>query len=389
MTHIGIVSTYPPTQCGLATFSSALLKHLGSAHGLRDVVDVVSVVSAVDAYQAGAPAEVAYQWTKGDPAQTWGAARRLDDVDVVLLQHEFGIFGGPDGRDVLDLVRHLTVPLVVVLHTVLVEPTASQRAIVEELVHRAGAVVTMTETARDRLVANYLVEPARVHVIPHGAPDNRPKGDLRGADASALPPALARGRTVLTWGLIGPGKGIEWGIEAMAHLRDLDPAVSYHVVGETHPKVVERMGEAYRHGLVARAQELGVADRVHFVDRYMREHELRELVRRADVVLLPYDSRDQVTSGVLVEAVTSVLPVVSTDFPHARELLSSGAGLLVPAQDPVAIADALRRVFTEPGVYDRLSAEAGRIAPTQLWPAVAGRYRDLADAVTGRRAIAS
>ncbi|MEP6630516.1 MAG: glycosyltransferase [Lapillicoccus sp.] len=383
MTHFGIVSTYPPTQCGLATFSASLLEHL------RSPLDRVDVVSSVDAYQPDAPPEVVYQWTKGSPAQTAEAAQVLDGMDVVLLQHEFGIFGGTDGRDVLDLVRLLSVPVVVVLHTVLVEPSASQRAIVEELVAHAGAVVTMTETGRERLLAHYAVDPSRLQVIPHGAPDNRPRGDLRDVGAGSLPAALGRGRTVLTWGLIGPGKGIEWGIEAMAGLRDLDPPVSYHVVGETHPKVVERMGEQYRLGLTDRARDLGVSDRVAFVDRYMGTEELQELVRRADVVLLPYDSRDQVTSGVLVEAVTSLTPVVSTDFPHARELLTSGAGLLVPPHDPAAIADALRRVFTEPGLYEQLATEAARIAPSQLWPAVADRFRDTADTVLERRAIAS
>ncbi len=383
MTHFGIVSTYPPTQCGLATFSASLLRHL------RSPVDRVDVVSSVDAYQPDAPAEVVYQWTKGSSAQTAEAAQVLNRMDVVVLQHEFGIFGGADGRDVLQLVRALTVPVVVVLHTVLVEPSPSQRAIVEELAARAGAVVTMTRTGQDRLVAHYDVDPTRLRVIPHGAPDNRPRGDLRDAGAGSLPAALGRGRTVLTWGLIGPGKGIEWGIDAMAQLRDLDPPVSYHVVGETHPKVVEWMGEQYRESLVARAADQGVPDRVRFVDRYMGTEQLQELVRRADVVLLPYDSRDQVTSGVLVEAVTSLKPVVSTDFPHARELLSSGAGLLVPPHDPTAIADALRRVFTEPGLYESLTAEAGRIAPTQLWPAVAGAYRDTAHTVLGRRALAS
>ena len=383
MTHFGIVGTYPPTQCGLATFSAALLAHL------RSPLDRVEVVSPVDAYQPDAPPEVAYQWTKGSSVQTYEAARVLDDLDVVVLQHEFGIFGGRDGRDVLELVHACTVPMIVVLHTVLVEPTPSQRNIIEQLVERADAVVTMTRTAQERLVDSYVVDPSRVHVIPHGAPDNRPRGDLRHVGAGALPAALGRGRSVLTWGLIGPGKGIEWGIEAIAQLRDLEPDVHYYVVGETHPKVVERMGERYREGLVARAEAFGVADRVHFVDRYTPTSELHELVRRADVVLLPYDSRDQVTSGVLVEAVTSVKPVVSTDFPHARELLTSGAGLLVPPHDPGAIAAALRRVFTDQDLFDDLTAEAARIAPTQLWPAVADRFRKTAGTVLGRRALAS
>lgn len=373
MTRFGNVSTYPPTQCGLATFSAALLEALHTA------ADPVEVVSVVDTPQDDVPDEVTFQWVKGDPAETERAARHLDNVDVALIQHEFGIFGGPDGADVLDLVRALRVPYLVVLHTVLVHPSANQRAIIEELVERACVVVVMTRTAKDRLVANYAADGSKVSVIPHGAPDVRPDGQSHREQAlAALSVTPGPGRSVLTWGLIGEGKGIEWGIEALTQLADLTPEVTYYVVGETHPKVVERVGERYRNGLIERAERLGVADRVRFVDRYLANEELDELVRWADVILLPYDSREQVTSGVLVEAVTAERPVVSTDFPHAHELLSSGAGLLVPQGDPDAIAAALRRVFTEPGLVESMTAEAERLAPTLLWPAVADSYRALA-----------
>lgn len=375
MTRFGIVSTYPPTQCGLATFSEALLTALNAQ---TDPVEVVSVVDT----RHEAPAEVSFQWVKGDPAATEQAARHLDDVDVVLIQHEFGIFSGQDGIDVLDLIRSLEVPFIVVLHTVLVEPSAAQRAIVEELAQRARAVVVMTRTAQERLTANYDVAAGKVSVIPHGAPDNRPDGQShRQAALAALSATPGPGRSVLTWGLIGEGKGIEWGIEALARLADLNPRVTYYIVGETHPKVVERVGERYRHELIARAERFGVADRVRFVDRYLANEELDELVRWADVVLLPYDSRDQVTSGVLVEAVTAIRPIVSTDFPHARELLATGAGLLVPPRDPGAIGAALRRVFTEPGLVEAMTAESSRLAPTLLWPAVADAYRAIAAGV--------
>jgi glycosyltransferase involved in cell wall biosynthesis len=164
----------------------------------------------------------------------------------------------------------------------------------------------------------------------------------------------------------------------MAQLRDIRPAPRYHIVGETHPKVLEREGETYRRGLEARARDLGVDDVVTFDARYLPTRELGRLVQEADVILLPYDSREQVTSGVLVEAVTAGKPVISTGFPHAVELLSSGAGLLVERQNPDAIGAALRRVFTEPGLADALAAEADRLSPALLWSAVAQQYRDLA-----------
>ena len=365
-TSYGVLSTYPPTQCGLATFSSALVESLQSP---RDVVGVVDIVDV-----AGAPRrpEVRHQWVRGQEGGAEATAARLNGYDVVIVQHEYGIFGGPDGQDVLDVVRAVTRPVIVVLHTVLVTPSLRQKAILDELVMLSDAVVTMTLTAKDRLVRNYSVARGKVRVIPHGAVDTRPEGQAAaGRDENAAP-------IVLTWGLLGEGKGIEWGISAMAQLRDLHPAPRYHVVGETHPKVLERDGEVYRRGLEARARDLGVDDAVRFDARYLETSKLSRLVQEADVILLPYDSREQVTSGVLVEAVTAGKPVVSTGFPHAVELLSSGAGLLVERQNPDAIAAALRRVLTEPGLADDLAAEADRLSPQLLWSAVAQQYRDLA-----------
>ncbi len=297
-----------------------------------------------------------------------------------MVQHEYGIFGGADGRDVLELVDALTVPLVVVTHTVLLEPTAAQRDILLSLLESAAHVVTMTRTARDRLVLRYGADPDSVSVVPHGAADHRDIGPVvRAARPSPRRP------TILTWGLLGPGKGIEWAIDAMLLLRDLDPR--YVVLGRTHPKVLETVGDGYRQGLVRRAAERGVCDLVDFDDSYLDVPDLARRVAAADVVLLPYDSVEQVTSGVLIEAVCAGRPVVSTGFPHAVELLGDGTGLVVPREDPGAIAVALRRVLTEPGLAQTLTARAERRAPELVWSAVAERYRDIARAVrtTGTR----
>ncbi len=397
-TSYGILSTYPPTQCGLATFSSALVESLRSPVDTVGVVDIVdSADSADSAGSAGsadrfdrfatadAPraAEVCHQWVRGHEGGAEAAAARLNGFDVVVVQHEYGIFGGPDGMDVLDVVRAVTRPVIVVLHTVLVTPTLRQKAILDELVLLSDIVVTMTQTAKERLIHHYSVSCTKVRVVPHGAVDGRVGGQAtaRLVGGQTAPRAAGQGPIVLTWGLLGEGKGIEWGIAAMAQLRGIHPAPRYHVVGQTHPKVIERDGEAYRRALEARARDLGVDDVVTFDARYLETRELARLVQEADVILLPYDSREQVTSGVLVEAVTAGKPVVSTGFPHAVELLSSGAGLLVERQNPEAIAAALRRVLTEPGLAAALAAEADRLSPSLLWSAVAGQYRDLASLV--------
>jgi glycosyltransferase involved in cell wall biosynthesis len=367
------LSTYPPTQCGLATFSSALVE------SLRSPQDDVGVVSVVDLPESAARPEVDHQWVRGEIGGWAATAAALNSYDVAIIQHEYGIFGGRDGAEVLAVARALHVPTIVVLHTVLVTPTARQRAILEELTRICTTVITMTQTARQRLIEHYVVDPTMIRVIPHGAVDNRSGAQHR----SAAP-------LILTWGLLGQGKGIEWAIEAMAHLGDVHPAPRYCVVGETHPRVVEQYGERYRESLVTRAHRLGVAHAVRFDARYLDRAELHRLVRLADVVLLPYDSQEQVTSGVLIEAITAGKPVVSTGFPHARELLSSGAGLIVDRQDPIGIAAALRRVLTEPGLAAGMAAEASRIAPQLLWPAVADQYREVAaDALRPEAALAT
>jgi glycosyltransferase involved in cell wall biosynthesis len=184
--------------------------------------------------------------------------------------------------------------------------------------------------------------------------------------------------TVLTWGLLGPGKGIEWGIGAMELLRDLQPMPRYKVAGQTHPKVLLHEGEAYRDRLREQVRQAEMGSWITFDGHYRNTRALAALVRSADVVLLPYDSTEQVTSGVLIEAVAAGKPVVATPFPHARELLSGGAGLLVPHRDPAAIAAALRSVITCRDVMTRMAAAATATAPQVLWPAIADRYRELA-----------
>jgi glycosyltransferase involved in cell wall biosynthesis len=268
---------------------------------------------------------------------------------------------------VLPLLRRLTTPSIVVLHTVLSNPTAEQKSLLEQIVAAADAVVTMTDTAHDRLLLGYRVDARKVGVIPHGATD-RP-GPV---------PARQSGSHLLTWGLLGPGKGIEWVLRALTELRDLDPAPSYTVAGRTHPKVLARDGEAYRTQLYQLGARLGVAPLVNYRSGYQDPADLDRLIRSADVVVLPYDSREQVTSGVLTEAVAAGIPVVATPFPHAVEVLASGPGLLVPHGDPAALAIAVRRILTEPGLSACLTTRTGPLAADVRWPAVAARYDELA-----------
>lgn len=363
--RFGFVSTYPPTQCGLATFTASLASALATGGD-----DVAHVVRLLEHPQAPAGPEVVADVVAGEPATLARALPRLNACDAVIVQHEFGIFGGPDGDEVLGLLAGLTVPTVVVLHTVLTDPSAHQRQVLEAVLDAAGAIVTMTDTARDRLLAGYRVVPERVLVIAHGAPDLL---------SAAAPDVGHRGPpTVLTWGLLGPGKGIEWAVAALPALRGLRPRPRYLVTGQTHPKVIEHQGEAYREGILRRAAELGVADMVHLDARYLDGPGLAAVVASADVVLLPYDSTEQVTSGVLIEAVAAGKPVVATRFPHAVELLAAGAGVLVPHRDPQAIAAALRLVLTDHAAATAMARSAAAAAPGLRWSTVADEYRRVA-----------
>lgn len=373
----GFLSTYVPTECGLATFTAALASELNDG----TLPGQVGVVRVVDSPRRSSSGDVVHHLVTSSPGGEAEAAAVLDGFDVVVVQHEYGIYGGPDGDQVLSVLDALSVPVIVVLHTVLVDPTPHQRDVLERVLALADTVVTMTPTARRRLLDGYPVDPSRVVLIPHGAPDNRLPDSVRPSVYGAAP-------TILTWGLLGPGKGIEWVVDALADLRDLDPQPRYLVLGETHPKVVEREGEAYRHALRARAVRRGVGHLLEFDDRYLSTTALLRRVAEADVVILPYDSREQVTSGVLVEALASGKPVVATGFPHAVELLGGGTGLLVPHGDSAAMAAALRRILTEPGLARRLGVQAGAEASELLWPAVADRYRAIAEGLVAARDVA-
>jgi glycosyltransferase involved in cell wall biosynthesis len=312
----------------------------------------------------------------------WSAAvDALNRVDVAIVQHEYGIHGGPDGDDVIDILEGLVVPSVVVAHTVLRRPTAHQRSVLERVCGAADAVVVMTEHARRRLIADFDVDAAYVTVIPHGA--TTPSSD-DGRLAGRRPGDPLR---LLTWGLLGPGKGIEWAIDAMAMLHDARPRPTYLVAGATHPKVRARDGEAYRTMLMGRSWRNGAAAAVSFDDAYRDLPSLTGLIGAADLVILPYDSEDQVTSGVLVDAVASGRPVIATAFPHAVELLGGGAGVVVPQRDAGAIADVVRSVVEHPEQLAQMAAECRRLAPELSWPAVARRYDELAGSLPVGAAI--
>lgn len=361
-----MISTYPPTQCGIATFAAAL------SGGLYEYGDDVGIVR-VGADGEPAAKIVVAELSDADGLETVDAADVLNRADVVIVQHEYGIYDGPDGNSIVEVLERIDRPTIVVAHTVLEHPTPHQRSVIEAVVRAADAVVVMTEAGRVRLCSSFDVDSRKISVIPHGA-----------AVSSAVRLEDSKDRPrLLTWGLLGPGKGIEWAIDALATLNDLKPKPIYVVAGNTHPKVHEFEGDVYRDMLMQRAKDRRVD--VVFDPEYRSLASLAQLISEATMVILPYDSPDQVTSGVLVDAIAAGRPVIATAFPHAIELLSSGAGIVVPRRDPEALADAIRKVLTTPGLVTAMASEARRLAPELAWPHIASRYAALGEELLNNR----
>ncbi len=359
-----MISTYPPTYCGIATFAAALR---GGLVSLGDAVDVVRVGAV-----AGDPTtDIAAELFSSPGVLSEAALDVFRRADLVLVQHEYGIYDGRDGESIVQALEAIDCPSIVVAHTVLERPTDHQRIVLERIARLADALVVMTNAGRSRLRDGFDIEPAKISVISHGAAVS---SVIRSVHTATRP-------RLLTWGLLGPGKGIEWAIDALALLRDLDPMPMYQIAGNTHPKVAELEGNRYRDMLIRRATDRMVSGDVQFDARYRTLPELGKLISDSSIVILPYDSPDQVTSGVLVDAIAAGRPVIATAFPHAVELLSSGAGLVVPRRDPTALAAAIRTVMSSPRLADLMSAEARRLAPSLAWPSIAARYGALGESL--------
>ncbi len=356
----GILSTYSPTVCGLATFSAALAK------GLELAGSDVSVVRVADGSPSASP-RIVGELVGGSAPSIAACADLLSQSDVAVIQHEYGIYGGIDGDDVVEVMRQLTVPSILVAHTVPRNPTPHQKSVLEEVARLADRVVVMSDAASERLLRGFDVDRHKVSTIAHGATIPQGAQSKRGGRP-----------TILTWGLLGPGKGVERVIEAMGSLQELRGRPQYVVAGQTHPKVLAAEGEAYREARIEQARASGLAGSVSFAPEYRSVSSLAVLVQSCAVVVLPYDSTDQVTSGVLVDAVASGRPVVATAFPHAIELLGTGAGIVVDHDDPDAMVSALRRVLSDPRLAGGMAAEGRRLAPTLAWPSIAMSYVALA-----------
>ena len=360
-----IVSTYPPRACGIGTFAADVRATLLGVDGVERV-DFVAVVNEPSRPQRRGLLSTIGQAVRGDYVRTARMLGRLD-IDVVLLQHEYGIFGGLDGEYVLSFAKELAQPLVVTLHTVLSEPTPHQLAVLSELCERAELVIVMTDTAQRLLEGCGACAAEKIRVVPHGAPARLT------ARASVNEPAHRTHEriTVSTFGLISPGKGLETAIAALPAIVERHPELVYVIAGRTHPDVAYREGERYRLMLERRVLELDLGEHVEFDDRFLSIDELSDLLAATDVFVTPYRNREQIASGALTFAIAAGCAVVSTPYWYAQDMLASGAGRLVPFDDAAALAEAVCGYLEDAEALAQARAEARRIGSSLAWPAVA------------------
>lgn len=379
--RVALIGGFRPRKCGIATFTTDIFEQLGQHHP-EIAIDLHVIDSAEDRHDYPEARAVVRSESIEDYRV---AARRIneDGVDAVWLQHEYGIFGGDEGEMVLELVDRVAAPLIVTLHTVLAEPGERQRSIIAHLLRRASRVMVMARHSRDILLDLYDADPARIAVIEHGAPD-RPLGH---GEVFRRRSGLDGRNVLMTFGLLGPGKGLETVIDALPAIVAAHPDTLYRIVGATHPNLVAREGEAYREGLMARAEALGVAGHIQWDNRFLDTGELLEQLEACDIYLTPYPGLQQSTSGTLSYAVALGRAVVSTPYVHARELLADGVGKLIEPRSSAAIAEAVNGLLGDREALAAMQRRAWQRGRETIWPRFAEAGADLVASVVAKRPV--
>ena len=318
------------------------------------------------------PASVAFQ-VRDDAIEDYVRAADFLNAgrfDIACLQHEFGIFGGEAGANILELLPRLTMPIVTTLHTVLAKPTAVQRAVMERIVEGSSKIIVMANKARELLRSVYRVPDEKIEVIAHGIPDF----PFVEPDAAKAKLGFSGRSVILTFGLLSPSKGIEVMIDAMPSILERSPDAVYVVLGATHPNLVRDQGEAYRESLTARVLELGVENNVVFLDQFVDQSTLLEFISMCDVYVTPYLNEAQMTSGTLAYSFGLGKPVVSTPYWHARELLFDGRGVLVSFGDAAGIGSEIAQLLTDDPRRRAMRERAYAASRSMTWERTAERY---------------
>jgi glycosyltransferase involved in cell wall biosynthesis len=367
--HIAIIGNHLPRQCGIATFTTDLCDAITAVYGTAQLL-----VIAVNDGQSSClyPERVRFEITEGDLSSYRAAAEYLNasNVDVVCLQHEYGIFGGKSGSHIIELLKHLKMPVITTLHTVLREPNLDQQVVMRKIAARSERLIVMSQYSSRILQQVFRVPAEKIDLIPHGIPDLPFELPDRYKEAFSC-----QGKSVLlTFGLLSPNKGFESVIQAMPSILASQNNAVYMIAGATHPHVHAREGDRYRLELQALAKKLGVEKQVLFVNRFVTPREMASLVGSADIYITPYCHEAQAVSGTLAYAMGAGKAIISTPYWYAAELLDHGRGVLVPFENPDAIATATIELLTEDETRLAMRKRAYLYARPMIWKRVAQSY---------------
>lgn len=373
--HIALVSTSPPRQCGIATFTSDLARAMQTADPKARLW-----WAAINEKQSVHPYGPQVHWRirQGYPDTYERAAAEINasNVDIVSIQHEFGLYGiwGETFEDHLaPFLETLTRPLVTTLHTTLPDPSPSVREAVRRIGRHSKAIIVMVQRARTILEQEYGIDPARVHVIPHGVPQTEARGRRRMKHQLGL-----QGRSIIsTFGLVSPRKGLEYMVRAMTDVIRTHPDALYLIVGKTHPELVRHEGEAYRTELTALVHAHGLDGHVAFVDEYLSQRDIVDYLLASDIYVTPYLDPNQITSGTLAYALGAGKAIVSTPYLYADEVLAEGRGLLVDYRSERELADAVLRILGDRELKHQLERNAYEYGRQMAWPLIGEQVLEL------------
>jgi len=366
------LGSFPPRECGIATFTKDVVDSFEAVYGIR------SQVIAID--EPGGEgrvydARVLTRIVQDDRASYIhaAAAANAHPAQLINVQHEYGLFGGPDGAWFLDFLEELEKPVVVSLHTVLPEPSDQHRAIARRICERSDTIVVLSQTGKDILVDAYGVDAEKIQVIHHGVPDV----PYLPAETSKIKFGISDRMLISTFGLISRGKGLEYAIEAMRSVVERHPEALYLILGQTHPGVRRHEGESYRESLQEKIASYGLEPNVRLVDKYLDFDELVQYLTATDIYLTPYLNPVQIVSGTLAYAVGCGKAIVSTPYLYARELLANGRGFLVDFRDAASLARQVSTLLDDPWLRHATERRAYRYGREMTWPHVAKQYGKL------------
>jgi polysaccharide biosynthesis protein PslF len=363
------LSTYPPRACGIATFTQDLIHALEKECGCTPGVVAISD----GAYEY--PPEVKMTLDQYDPNSYLEIAQQINvsGAELLMIEHEFGIYGGRCGEYLLKLTKLLEIPYLLTLHTVLPNPKKLQHTILTKLAEGCRKVITMSNTSVQILKDVYGIDPEKIAVIPHGVPE------IAVEDREQLKKEIGvDGRFVVsTFGLLSPGKGLEYGIGAVARVAKKHPEILYLILGQTHPVIKEKYGEQYREKLEEKVKELGIQDNVRFVNRYLTKEEIVLYLDVSDVYMTPYLGKDQAVSGTLAYAAGYGRVIISTPYPYAKEMLADGRGLLAKFRSTVSLEKCILQVMRNPKLKEKMERNTLKLGQNMMWSKVAENYRSV------------